>query len=132
MRVLVRVSMGWLLAGAIGSHKATAAELDKAQVEQIIHGYLLKHPEVVEDALTGLQRRATEARETARLATVESKRQLLLANAHQAVLGNPQGDVTVVEFFDCNCPYCRKAAGDIAGTLAKSPGLEDWAPVTLF
>jgi protein-disulfide isomerase len=123
VRTLAFVSMGWLLVASIEPNDAVAAELDKSQVEQIIHDYLLKHPEVVEDALNELQRRATEDQEKARVATVEAKKALLLASAHQAVLGNPQGDVTVVEFFDYNCPYCRKAAADVAAILDKDPKL---------
>jgi protein-disulfide isomerase len=40
------------------------------------------------------------------------------------VLGNPQGDVTIVEFFDYNCPYCRRAAQDMATLLKEDPNLK--------
>jgi protein-disulfide isomerase len=109
---------------------AVAAELDRSQVEQIIHDYLLAHPEVIRDAVEALSRREEEEKQKASVAAVSSNKDLLLASPHQAVIGNPKGDVTLVEFFDYNCPYCRKSAADVATLLEKNPGLrivlKDW------
>ena len=46
-------------------------------------------------------------------------------SAHQLTIGNPQGDVTVVEFFDYNCGYCKQALGDTLALLKDDPKAED-------
>ena len=119
LRMLACSATIGLLSGAIWWPAASAAELDRPQIEQIIHDYLLKNPEVIRDAIGELQRREEAAQEKASSAAVESNRSLLLGSPHQAVIGNPKGDITVVEFFDYNCPYCRKSAGDVATILGE-------------
>ncbi len=52
---------------------------------------------------------------------LENQRQLLEQNPNAPVLGNPDGDVTVVEVFDYNCPYCRRAMSEVQGLLKADP-----------
>ncbi len=66
------------------------------------------------------------------LAATDQERfaRLLYADPDAPVLGNPEGDVTVIEFFDYRCPYCRRAAPVIDALLAGDPGvrlvLKEW------
>lgn len=130
LKKLVAIGFACLPLAFLVAPKGVAAELDRAQVEQIVHDYLLDHPEVIRDAIAELQRREDAAQKKAALDAVESNRALLVASPHQAVLGNPKGDITVVEFFDYNCPYCRQSAGDITTILGEDRNvrvvLKEW------
>jgi protein-disulfide isomerase len=91
---------------------AGAAEIvspeQKSAFEQIIHDYILQHPELVIEALqTAEDKMKAQAADRGRAALVE-KRQELLEDPTAPVAGNPKGDVTVVEFFDYRCPYCKQ------------------------
>jgi protein-disulfide isomerase len=86
------------------------------RVGEIVRAYLLEHPEVINEAMQALrERQAAEA--AARVAqALQERRDELLADPMSPVGGNPDGAVTVVEFFDYNCPYCR-AAGPMVTEL---------------
>ena len=82
---------------------------DKGAVERIVRDYLLAHPEVVEDALRTLQKkRAAEQRLRAE-AAIRENAEALRAHPMSPVSGNTEGDVTVVEFFDYQCGFCKRA-----------------------
>jgi len=86
---------------------------------ELLRTYLLKHPEIIEEAMQALRERQA-AEGTAKTAqAVREHRDELLADPMSPVVGNPDGKVTVVEFFDYNCPYCR-AAGPMVTELLQS------------
>lgn len=83
-------------------------------VERIVRNYLIKNPDVVKDALSELlKRRVTNGTATNQGAAIKSNAKLLFESPRQVSLGDPQGDVTVVEFFDYNCGYCKRALADM-------------------
>lgn len=98
-----------------------AAELDP--FEQRVREYLLKNPEVIMEALQILQerQRAAEAENLKR--TIVTRSEDILDDPAAPVGGNPEGDVTLVEFFDYNCPYCRRVAPTVAEIIAADPDL---------
>jgi protein-disulfide isomerase len=76
----------------------------------VVERYLQAHPEAIEKALQQLQvTRDTEARDRVRLALAAHQAELL-SDPSSPVSGNPSGDVTLVEFFDYRCGYCKRAA----------------------
>jgi protein-disulfide isomerase len=81
---------------------------DRADLDQAIHDYLLAHPDVVLDALKAAQQQAdAQAVEQSRR-MIATKQKELLDSPDDLVQGNPKGDVTLVEFFDYRCPYCKQ------------------------
>lgn len=101
----------------------SAEELDKSQIEQIVKDYLLQNPEVIADALTELDRRQKAAEEAARVAALSDSADILFNSTRQVVLGNSEGNVTMVEFFDYNCGYCKRAHGDMIKLMEEMPNL---------
>lgn len=98
--------------------KAMSAE-EKAAFGEAVRAYLLENPEVLTEAIEVLNQRQTSA-------AVENDRALIKANASAIfedgvsyVGGNPEGDITVVEFIDYKCPYCKKAHPEVMELIAK-------------
>lgn len=93
-----------------------AMALDDAQKEEMgafIREYLLSNPEILQEMQSALQtKREAEAAKKAKAAIV-ANRDALTAAPEDIVLGNPDGDVTIVEFFDYNCGYCKQALQDM-------------------
>ena len=86
---------------------APAFALDEAetkQVEQIIRDYLLKNPELMIEVQQALEVKQQEIAKQQATAALQQNAEKIFASPHQAVIGNPEGDVTVVEFFDYSGP----------------------------
>ncbi len=118
-----------LLAGVaaltLGFLAPAAAEtpLDKAAIEKIVHDYIVANPEVLEEAMAALEKKQAAAASAGLAKTLEQKKSVLFDSTRQVVLGNPRGDVTVVEFFDYNCGYCKRAMTDMQALIEKDPEL---------
>ena len=90
-------------------------------VEQVVEQYLRTHPEVIEQSLRSLQaKRKAEERERARTA-IATRQADLLNDPDSPVSGNLEGDVTVVEFFDYRCGYCKRVAGAVTQLQRDDP-----------
>jgi protein-disulfide isomerase len=96
----------------------------RAQVEAIIKDYLLAHPEVLQDAMNALDKKQQDAEAEKARTSIKDNKATLLNSPHQVVLGNPQGTTTMVEFFDYNCGYCKKALPDMLSLLKNDPNLK--------
>jgi protein-disulfide isomerase len=95
----------------------------KKAVEQIVRDYLLANPEVIQEAIVELERRQQEAQKTSQKNALDAERKTLLSSPHGNVVGNPSGDVTLVEFFDYNCAYCKRALADLRTLMKSDPKL---------
>ncbi len=90
-------------------------------VEEVVEQYLRSHPEVIEQTLEALQaKREAEERERVRN-LIASRQAELLNDPNSPVSGNPNGDVTVVEFFDYRCGYCKRVAGAVTQLQQEDP-----------
>ena len=102
---------------------ASAQDLDKEEIGKIVREYLLENPEIIQEALVVLERRREEREVAARAETIQSQSTILFDSVHQSELGNPDGDVTLVEFFDYNCGFCQRAFGDLVRLLDEDKNL---------
>ena len=89
----------------------------KTEIESIIHDYLINNPEVIEKAQQELNRRNEEAARLRAEKVISEKDGLLFASEKQSVMGNPEGNITLVEFFDYNCGFCKRSFVDILGII---------------
>ena len=109
-----------LFVGALGGWWLQARHIggaDKAAIENVVHDYLLEHPEVLPAAMQALQKKDDIKRLSGIRAEVER------AWPGQ-ILGNPQGKVTLVEFTDFACTYCRHSVADVEALIAANPDLK--------
>ena len=95
----------------------------RSEVESIIKEYLLKNPELIEDVMKELEKRQSAAESAKAQKTITDNAQILFNSPRQVTLGNPKGDVTMVEFFDYNCGYCKRAMGDMLELMKADPNL---------
>jgi len=92
-------------------------------VEKVVKQYILTHPEVIEQTLQALQaKRQAEEREHTRQ-MIATKQAELLNDPDSPVSGNLEGDVTVVEFFDYRCGYCKRVAGAVTQLQQDDPNV---------
>ena len=116
------------LATAIISPVATAANAtpmsaeQKKQFEQLIHDYLVSSPEVLMEASQALQQKQQlSMQKEAKSAISEHVTSLLMGKL--AIAGNPNGDVTVIEFFDHQCIHCKKMMPVMIELVKKNPNV---------
>ena len=83
------------------------------EIQHIIKSYLMEHPEVLRDAITELDAREKNAEADARKKALVDLSGPLLNGPDGFVIGNPDGKINLVEFFDYNCGYCKRALGDL-------------------
>jgi protein-disulfide isomerase len=112
-----------LMFAALPAPAAEFSEGQKGEIESIVRDYLLKNPEVLRDAYAELEQRQARAEGEARTKALSENASLLVNSQHQAVIGNPDGKVTLVEFFDYNCGYCKQALPDLQRLVKEQPDL---------
>jgi protein-disulfide isomerase len=101
--------------------QSPAATLSREQIEQIVREYLLSNPEIIVEAIEGLEEKRRRATQDSQREALAAKRDQIFNDPGAPVAGNPGGDVTVVEFFDYRCPYCKQVAQPLA-QLIKEDG----------
>ena len=90
---------------------------DRGAIEKIVRDYLVEHPEIIEEALKALRaKREIEQRQSDRDA-IAANGDALRAHPMTPVSGNPAGDVTIVEFFDYQCGYCKRSLKPVVELL---------------
>lgn len=114
---MIRKSFGVIAALALGL--TLAAPSARAQEEQplsakqaegvrkIVREYMMEHPEIIGEAIEALREKMRVQAETDAKKAIESRKDELFNAKDDPVMGNPKGDVVLVEFFDYNCPYCK-------------------------
>ncbi len=95
----------------------------RAEIVAILREALRTDPSILRDAVQALQADNGARQDQAARAAIARDRDALLADPADPVAGNPAGDVTVVEFYDTRCPYCRRMAPAMAALLRAEPGV---------
>ena len=99
------------------AHAQAFTSEQRGEIERTVKEYLLSHPELLLDVMHELDKRQAEEQAKKLRAAVMENSAAIFTSPRQVTLGNPQGDVTMVEFFDYNCAYCRRAMSDMLDLL---------------
>ena len=122
--VLSALTVLVLMAGVAAQSRAqTPTGPDRGAIEAIVRDYLLANPEIIDEAL-GLLQMKRQAEERARTqAAIRENDEALRAHPMSPVSGNAQGDITLVEFFDYQCGYCKRALATMETMLETDANL---------
>jgi len=112
------------LAGAAPAVADSFSADQREEIGKIIKDYLLTHPDVMQDVMAELEKRQQAAEAEKHRAAVVENKATLFSSPHQVVLGNPQGNVTMVEFFDYNCGFCKRAMSDMLDLIKTDSNLK--------
>lgn len=106
---------------AVSAQERTLSPEQKLEVQELIRETLKSHPEIVLEAIRALQARQQEEEATRARAALKEQRELLRNDPDALVIGNPKGDVTVVEFFDYRCGYCKQVHPRVKELIRTDP-----------
>jgi protein-disulfide isomerase len=96
----------------------------RGEIETIVRNYLIAHPEVLEEAMNELNKRQAAAEAEKHEAGVARNADAIFNSPRGVTIGNKDGDVTLVEFFDYNCGYCKRAMVDMLELMKSDPKLK--------
>ena len=100
------------------------SDIQRGDIEKIVRNYLLAHPEVLEEAMAELSKRQAAADAEKHEASVASNAKAIFDSPRGVTVGNKDGDVALVEFFDYNCGYCKRAMTDMLDLMKSDPKLK--------
>lgn len=106
------------LALCLSTTPLLAEDLSREEIKALVLETIRDNPEIVMEAIETLQAREAQAQAAQAQAVLNANKAVLEQDPNAAVLGNPDGDVTIVEFFDYNCGYCRRVFGDVKALIA--------------
>lgn len=111
------------LAAALTATPLLAHDMTSEEVKRLALEAILENPEIVMEAVEILREKEELAKVDAAKAVISEINAELYNIENAPVLGNPDGDVTVIEFFDYNCPYCKRAAAEVDALLEADPNV---------
>jgi protein-disulfide isomerase len=113
-RLIVPALIALALLGAPRLASAQSfSDTQRGDIETIVRNYLLAHPEVLEEAMAELSKRQAAADAVKHEASIATNADTIFNSPRGVMMGNKDGDVTFVEFFDYNCGYCKRAMSDM-------------------
>lgn len=110
--------------------QSLSQEISDDRIKALVAETLRENPELVLEALQALEARQAEAQAATAASVLTEERSMLERDPNAPVLGNPDGDITIVEFFDYNCPYCKRAMPEVNALMAEDTSvrlvLREW------
>lgn len=101
--------------------QSSFSDTQKGEIQAIVKDYLLKNPEIFLEIQSALESKMEQIQAERLKAALASHADALFRDPDAPVVGNPKGDVTVVEFFDYNCGYCKRGFPDVAKLIQADP-----------
>lgn len=110
-------------APALAESTPAAAEkaMTRQDVENIVRDYLLNNPELLLEVQQALDAKQKEEQKIAQLGVITDNKDKLFSSPNDGIVGNPDGKYTIVEFFDYNCGFCKRAIEDMQAITAADP-----------
>lgn len=115
------ITLGFVAVDAQETPKVDVSPERRAEIEQVIKDYLLANPEILMQAQQALEAKVEKEQTEKTKAALKDNADAIFKDPNSAIGGNPDGDVTIVEFFDYNCGYCRRSWDDIAKVIKDDP-----------
>lgn len=103
---------------------AAAQDRSDEDIKRLALEAILERPEILMEAIQLLEEREAQAQSSAAADVLNDERDLLENDANAPIMGNPEGDAVVVEFFDYNCPYCKRAAPNVEALIEGDEGVK--------
>ncbi|MBR0692974.1 DsbA family protein [Bradyrhizobium lablabi] len=124
-RFLAPALIGLAVGGApLAASAESFSDTQRGDIETIVRNYLIAHPEVLEEAMTELSKRQAAAEAEKHQASISKNADTIFNSPRGVTIGNKDGDVTFVEFFDYNCGYCKRAMSDMLDLMKSDPKLK--------
>lgn len=102
---------------------AQADDFSKEEIETIVHEYIMENPDIIADAIYLLQEQAENDKARQEAEAMKEMEGSLFNSKYDPVGGNPDGSITLVEFFDYNCGYCKRASETLLQLVENNPNL---------
>ncbi len=123
MRRLLSLIAVTFIALSIPAFAQNFSPAQKTEIEKMMKDYLLAHPEILRDMANALDAQDKKAADDGRGKALMSQSKEIFHDGMDGIVGNPKGDVTVVEFMDYNCGWCRKGIKEIQSLVKSDPNV---------
>lgn len=127
---ILKTALVALVGGVVGAaalegiHRYAPAKTGpSAELQAMMRDYIVNHPEVLQEAMAEFEKRQQVAESEKARSAVKSNAETIFNSPRQVTVGDRQGDVTLVEFFDYNCGYCKQAHGDLTALMSSDKKL---------
>jgi len=124
---LLAIGLSFFVLGLFSpAHKSFADKFEAGQrkeIETIIRDYLIKNPEILKEVIIALEKKEKAQADAAYKTALTQNAKWVFKSPNDFIAGNKNGDITLVEFFDYNCGYCKRAVSELTGLIKKDTKL---------
>ena len=121
-KIILSLFTGAMLLGASAvSADSSLSNLDKDELNEAIRAYILENPEIIIEALEKYEQQERDQRQKATVAALAANKEKLFNHPMTPISGNKDGDVSIVEFFDYQCGFCKRTMGAVLEVMKEDP-----------